>query len=117
MLSIFPDLLTYGLLAPFIIRVALGLYVLALALRVSAKAVRRNDFSFFVWMRAIPAWIGGLLVISGFATQIGAVILLLWPLAALKLARADRPGSLFALIMALSLLFSGAGFFAFDMPL
>ena len=117
MLSIFPDLLTYGLLAPFIIRVALALYVLSFALKISAKAIRQNDFSVFLWARAIPAWIGGLLVLSGSVTQIGAVVLLLWALAELKIAREDRVVSLFALAMALSLLFSGAGFFAFDMPL
>ena len=117
MLSIFPDLLTYGLLAPFIIRVALALYALAFAWKITAKAVRQKNFSFWVLARAVPAWIGGFLILFGVATQIGAIILVLWTLAELKIGREDRTVSLFALAMALSLLFSGAGFLAFDMSL
>ena len=114
MLSIFPDLLTFGLLAPFIIRLTLGIYFIYLVVLVIKE---EHAHTFFELVRVVPAGVGGLLVLVGVYTQIGAIILVLWSLAEAIRAPKSRPISLFTLAMSLSLLFSGAGFFAFDLPL
>ncbi len=118
MLSVFPTLLAYGLLAPFIIRVALGAYFLYFVFQTAQGDLRKQTHSPFLWgVIILPAAVGSVLVLSGVATQIGALILALWTLATLFRTKENRLVMLFALAMALSLLFSGAGFLAFDMPL
>ncbi len=125
MLSIFPTLLAYGLLAPFIIRIALGAYFLYFVFKTAQNDLRKSRHSPFLWGVIIaPAAIGSVLVLSGILTQVGAFILALWTLVALfssgggaAFGGQNRLVMLFALVMALSLLVSGAGFLAFDMPL
>lgn len=118
MLSIFPDLLAYGLLAPFIIRVALGAYFLYFVFKTAQNDLRKQTHSPFLWgVIILPVAVGAILVLSGVFTQIGALILALWTLAELFRAKENRLIMLFAFAMALSLLFSGAGFLAFDLPL
>ncbi|OGZ12012.1 MAG: hypothetical protein A3D67_02385 [Candidatus Lloydbacteria bacterium RIFCSPHIGHO2_02_FULL_51_22] len=118
MLSIFPDLLTFGLIAPFIIRVTLGAYFVYGALTLISTDARRQTHSPFLWgVFILPAIIGGMLVLTGFYTQIGALILMARLAFDIYRAPTTRTVSIFAFIMALSLLFSGAGFFAFDLPL
>ena len=117
MLSIFPDLLAFGLFAPFIIRIALAIYALSFAISTGKKASRQKDFSIYLWIRINLASIGGILVFLGIFTQIGALFLGAW--AALEAFRNKEARAIYllALAMALSLVFSGAGFIAFDFPL
>jgi len=121
MLNPFPDLLIFSLFAPFIIRFFLGLYFLLSGSALLKKLYRKReeDESCPVSVHLI-GWIsliGGIVVFVGFFTQIGALIL-----ATLSLSLAfSRPHSrslyLLLFAMSLSLLFSGAGFWAFDLPL
>lgn len=129
MLSIFPDLLTYGLLAPVLIRLALGLYFLYFGYAlISTREISRNKKvakHFYVPSLALGALsiTGGVLVLVGFLTQAGALILAL--VSAYHIAtpfsygkiKDNRIVSLLLFTMALSLLFSGPGFLAFDLPL
>ncbi len=122
MVTPFPDLLTFSLLAPFIIRVFLGIYFILWGW----SAVRRsfNDGATAPLQR--PSWatrtiaflgiVAGLLTLFGFLTQIGAIALM--ALSA-YFGRHTENRATFVLLfgMALSLLFSGAGFLAFDLPL
>lgn len=132
MLSIFPDLLPYALVAPFVVRVgvALALFYFAFA------HFSHTSWAHAVWkvfhaegfasrMSGFAYGASGAFIFIGFFTQAAVLIpipFLLYDMyGALKGARATpaehivlRGLVIFALI---SLLFSGAGFFAIDLPL
>ncbi|HEY9584454.1 MAG TPA: DoxX family protein [Candidatus Paceibacterota bacterium] len=134
MLSIFPFLLSYKLLAPFILRITLGLIFVNYGW---AKINRQKDEKVsmfekmglkpgltYVWIVAAIEIIVGLLMIVGLWTQVAALIALIILAIALILKK-KQPESLessnglliICLVIALSLLFTGPGSWAFDMPL
>ncbi|MDP3725861.1 MAG: hypothetical protein Q8R36_01545 [bacterium] len=115
MVNIFPDLLTFGLFAPFIIRIFLGLYFIIWGWSI----VRKTEIEVTLFPKKIIGLVGivaGTLVTLGLFTQIGALILSAF---SLYFARHESNRLSYILLfgMALSLLFSGAGFLAFDFPL
>jgi uncharacterized membrane protein YphA (DoxX/SURF4 family) len=106
MLNIFPDLLAWGLLAPFLLRVVLG------------------GMFFFDGVRALRACMypkgalqttTGVLLVIGLFTQIAALAALAFSVHTLWKRRSRT--ALLACAISLSLLVSGAGAFAFDLPL
>ncbi len=134
MLNPFPELLTYSLLAPFLLRITLGFILVNLGylkfksekarweiifemLRVKEKVVATKILGFIEVA-------GGLALIAGFYTQIAALIFAV--LFGIELFIEKREATLMKrdvvfyatmFVIALSLLFSGAGFLAFDLPL
>ncbi len=135
MLSIFPSLLTYRLVAPFLIRVALGLFLALVAWKKMLRG-NRTQWTAALFMREtagaeLVVGIVGLVelaaavaLIVGFGTQIAALVAGLSSLrlffAQEKTPLKGRYGSYFyflLVVLSLSLLFSGAGAFAFDLPL
>ncbi len=145
MLSVFPDLLAFGLLAPLLLRVALGLMFVRFGLHKLGRG-RADKSAFFDSMGWKPGnyfafgfgiieLATGVLLVVGLYTQIAALITIIILLGALiiKTSPLRRPaeeagkhalgiesgkGFLALLfIISLSLLVSGAGFFAFDLPL
>lgn len=137
MLNVFPDLLFLQLLAPFLIRITVGLMFLwigysymfrdreVLISQISNKWPRLGPFS--VWSGGIFEMITGVFLIVGFLTQIAAIVGMLIAMDALfvkllykdldKVAKYSRMFYILIFIASLSLLFSGAGAFAFDLPL
>lgn len=137
MLNVFPDLLFLQLLAPFLIRVAVGAMFIwigysyifrdreAIAAQLSTKWPKLGPFS--IWFGGIFEMITGMFLIVGFLTQIAAIIGMLIAIDALfvkwlykdldKVTKYSRMFYILILITSLSLLFSGAGAFAFDLPL
>ncbi|MBI4120864.1 MAG: DoxX family membrane protein [Parcubacteria group bacterium] len=117
MLSVFPDLLSFAILAPFIIRIFLGGYFLLSGLY-TLRGIYAKEKTFFLPACAIPIMsvIGGALVLLGLYTQPAAILL---ALLSIYMARDSKNRITFLLLtgMALSLLFTGAGAFAFDLPL
>ncbi len=134
MLNIFPEFLTYSMLAPFILRVVLGFIFVNLGyLELTREKYR--------WARACEAlglkpgmmWsqvfgitqiVGGLMLIAGLFTQGAALFFAFISLAELYVENRaplllKRNLAFYLLIFAisLSLIFSGAGFLAFDLPL
>jgi len=113
MVSLFPDLLTFALFAPFVIRLFLGVYFIVWGWKTTQKtgesAMRWKIIGFI-------GLISGVFVVVGFATQAVAIVLAAF---SLYLARhaTNRMPYILLLRMAISLLFSGAGFLAFDLPL
>jgi uncharacterized membrane protein YphA (DoxX/SURF4 family) len=122
MLSLFPSFLTYGLVAPLVIRLVLGVTLAYFGYR---KVVDRGDSS----GSNSPTYgvmeiVLGIFLLVGLFTQLAAllnVVILL-----IKLGFKAKQGKLFSdgvnyyvllLAMAISLIFSGPGFFAFDLPL
>lgn len=134
MLSIFPELLVYSLFAPFILRLGLGFVFIrfgGLALSsdrhrlISAlQSFRLNPSGFFVTLIGIIELAVGLSLILGLYIQIGALIAGLISLKLIIAKLMGKPfgteGALFdflLLTISISLMFSGAGFLAFDLPL
>lgn len=121
-LSLFPSLLSFGLLAPLLLRLTLGVIVLfwgynGVKLGKSKSDVTKISFS------VLDLIVGALLII-GLFTQLAALVAAI--IFAVKLVNKARSKALFTdgvnyyfilFIIALALVFSGAGFFAFDLPL
>lgn len=134
MLNIFPDLLAWGLFAPLLLRVVVGLLFVSSGWKTLrhdrgaavefCESLGCKPGTYYVWVWGLLQIIGGLMLIAGLYTQGAALglILLTGILAALKRKHPERipyePRFLDLLLVVLvSLLFSGAGFFAFDIPL
>jgi uncharacterized membrane protein YphA (DoxX/SURF4 family) len=122
MLAIFPSLLTYQQAAPFIIRVVLGVTLAWFGYR---KIIKKGDSSGSNSMSygVVEVFLGLLLVI-GLYTQLAAALNAI--ILVIKLGFKAKEGKLMndgvnyyiiLLAMAISLLFTGAGFWAFDKPL
>ena len=114
MLSLFPELLFLSPFAAFLIRVALAVVFATSAYRrFPSRSTLLNSFG------AIDAAIA-LMLIAGFYTQLAALIAVMCT--AGWLIKSDwnpfpKSTTALALVMALTLLLTGAGPFAFDLPL
>ncbi len=135
MLNPFPDLLTYGLIAPTILRLVAGFIFINLGyLKLTRERDRWMLFLQSIRLKkhtrgAVSAMgtleiICGVLLLLGAFTQYAALILLLMTAKEAFVEYKEevlvaRDIVFYVLIGAilLSLLFSGAGFFAFDLPL
>lgn len=133
MLNPFPDLLAFLFFAPFILRLAAGILFLDLGWNTLRK--KRIEYAAFFesagfrpghsYARAAGALesITGVLLITGLWTQIAALIaalisgmVLLFKLKDPARFPHDRRLFLLLFVVSLSLLVTGAGFFAFDLP-
>lgn len=127
MLNPFPELLTFGLLSPFIIRICLGImfvrhgYFKLFKNRDELAGKTAKNVMIAVGSVEI---IGGIMLLLGFLTQIAALVLaiLVLSVAIYKkrsggITKRDLSFAVFVFLILISLLFSGAGFFAFDVPL
>ncbi len=134
MLSVFPNLLTYGLLAPFILRVVVGVIFLELGyLKLGKEKSAWNLFfqtihfkpsSVYVTILALIEIVAGAFLVVGYLTQVAALVMaiILFAEAYVEL----RDGALLKrdivfytllLVICVSLILTGAGAFAFDLPL
>jgi uncharacterized membrane protein YphA (DoxX/SURF4 family) len=134
MLSLFPNLLTYQLLAPLILRVIVGLIFIDLGhLKLYKEKHQWHMFfdtihlrpaKYFVIAFGIIELIGGLFLVTGFLTQLVALIFAVILFAECyaemtdsKLIKRDLVFYVLLLAICLSLVFLGAGAHAFDLPL
>lgn len=137
MLNIFPDLLFLQLLAPFMLRVAIGVMLfwigysyifkdrVVVVSQISSKWPKFGPFA--VWFGGIFDMITGIFLIVGFLTQAAAIAGILIAMDALfakwfykdldKVIKYSRMFYVLLLVISISLLFTGAGAFAFDLPL
>ena len=132
MLNPFPDLLTYGIFAPTLLRVAAAL-VLGYAAHVQwhrRKELAAVRFSFvgsgawIVWVLILLGALSALGLLLGYYTQwaalVGGLLALkstVWSHYYPRVFPLSRITSLLLLIVCLSLLLSGAGKLAFDVAL
>lgn len=133
MLSIFPELFTYSLVAPAILRIALGIIFLHIAY-LKFFPERKARISFFsglgfpaprMWWALIAGieFVGALLLLVGLFVQPAAIALALI-IGIAGIIKLVRPAALrndfsyYALlcITLISLLFLGPGFWAIDIP-
>ena len=134
MLSVFPNLFTYNQLAPFILRVVIGIIFLDLGyLKLGKEKTAWNMFFqtihfkpsyLFVTLLAVIEIISGAFLIVGYLTQIAALVMaiILFAEAYVELRdgailKRDIVFYILLLAICLSLLLTGAGAFAFDLPL
>jgi uncharacterized membrane protein YphA (DoxX/SURF4 family) len=133
MLSLFPGFFTYAIIAPFILRVALGTYFIW-------QGIKRRKDEMASWD---ALWAGqkigslplspilakiqiviGIFLFVGLYTQFATILagIFIW-LEFRKKAKTTRPTfseiwmAVFMTVIAISLLFLGAGIIAFDLPL
>jgi len=133
MLNIFPTLLSFNLLAPFILRFTLGIIFIYISYFIIYK--NGSDFLSYYKKHKYPfpgatTWFFGILnavvavfLLLGFLTQAVALIAIYL---FINLAFSDKEINAFsfstsfyvlAIVVSLSLLFLGAGAFAIDLPL
>ena len=134
MLNTFPSLLTYSLMGPFLLRVVLGIILLDLGklkLRdeksrwiASFEALHLKPAKELVTLAGIIDIIGGLMLIAGFYTQIAALAFVILfgveiyvEFKNSAILKRDMTFYILVLVIAFSLLLTGAGAFAFDIPL
>ena len=133
-LNTFPDLLTFGILSPFLLRVVLGLITINLGnLKLGKEMVAWQELfetinihpaKFFVKFLAFVEIIGGFMLVVGSYTQLISMIFatLFFCEAVLEYRdpNLEKRNITFYILMftiSLSLIFLGAGAFAFDLPL
>lgn len=116
MLNPFPDLLAFGLIAPFLIRLILGITTII----IGKKKIKHSRKDIVGYLHIA----GGILLTLGLYTQMAALVLVL--VFGYELFEKIRHRSfltdgvnyyLILFVLSLSLLLSGAGAFAFDVPL
>lgn len=134
MLNTFPGLLTFGLFAPTIIRIVAGILFARFGwLKLSRdkqskiiffKAIGLKPAVFWLWFVASIEMIVGTMIAVGFLTQIASIIagFVMFVSIIIKISKPKAlPNSLdfyiLFFIVFISLIISGAGFFAFDLPL
>jgi len=113
MLNPFPDLLAFALLAPTLLRIVLGIIIIM-------KAREKTAISPFTQLTRVVYFIGGAFLIAGAFTQYSAILVslaLLYEMFYLPTTKEKRTTLILLLTISLSLLFLGAGFVAFDLPL
>ncbi len=134
MLNPLPELLAFSTLAPFILRLVLGLVFLDLGFLKfkkeranwieSFKALHLNPAVLLVGLFGVIEVVGGVLLLAGAWTQVAALIFVI--LVGLEfyveykeesVLKRDFTFYLLVLSIALSLLLTGAGAYAFDIPL
>lgn len=133
MLSIFPELFTYGIVAPFILRIAIGGFFIW-------QGIRRRKEEMTSWD---ALWVGkkigslppspilaktqiviGIFLLVGLYTQVAAILagIFIW-VEFRKKSQTARPSfqelwmNIIMTAVLVSLLFLGAGILAFDLPL
>lgn len=133
MLSIFPDLLSFGFFAPFFLRLTLGIILIQIGYKIAFKYrgqffkfYQENKYPFANHFPLIFGYLtmltGGFLII-GFLTQI-ASLASIYILASLFLSDKDlqifhfqKSFYTITIMVSFSLLFLGAGILAIDLPL
>ncbi len=134
MLNPFPDLLTYSFFAPTILRLVAGLVFINLGRAlfkgeknrwmISLNTLRIPRPKIAVKVFGLIEIVGGVMLVLGFYTQVAALVLALLTFSEAYVEYKDPailkrnfPFYLILFAITLSLLLSGAGAFAFDLPL
>ncbi|MFH1402395.1 MAG: hypothetical protein ABIG87_02090 [Patescibacteria group bacterium] len=122
MLNPFPDLLTFSFIAPLVLRAVVGAYFLKQAwFEFKERKNRKNEI---ISGLKIVGLFGGLCIIIGFYTQIASIVLLAVIIAEIilqskkkKLEEIKLDFYILLIAILISIIFTGAGFLAIDLPL
>ncbi len=120
MLSLFPSLLSFAPLAPFLIRLTLGIILILWTLQTFKNGSTTSSHKTISGIEGIAA----ILLIIGAWTQgaalfivIDLIVRLIWKIRAKQFLTNGINYYLILLVLAVTLLLTGAGGFAFDYPL
>lgn len=120
MLSLFPSLLTFEQISPTILRLTLAVVFIFWAFKRFKKEKRSDQTVVF----AILELLVGILLVIGLFTQLAALVATIIML--IQLIQKMRDGSFMTdgvnyyfilFVISLGLIFTGPGFFSFDLPL
>jgi len=134
MLNLFPELLIYSSVGPFILRLLLGLIFIDLgflkfrsekeAWLASLETLGLRPADLFLPLYALLQLIGGVLLLIGLWTQIAALAFVIFSgielyieWRAREILKRDMVFYLLIFTISLSLLLTGAGAYAIDIPL
>ena len=134
MLSVFPSLFTYALVVPFVFRIIVGAFFIYLAYATVNKDLKEKSAIlenlklkpglFWLWIIIFIEIVGGVLLIAGLFTQVASlalsILIALNAIARWKNKKGvgfEASSILLLLVITLSLIFLGPGFYAFDLPL
>ena len=132
--NIFPELFAYSLIAPLVLRIALGFIFLNLGyLKLgkekpgwisSLNILGIKPAGFFTGLLGIAEIVGGLLLLAGAYTQLVALVLAVISISELlveykeeSILKRDLPFYLLIAVICISLLLTGAGLYAIDIPI
>ena len=114
MLSVFPEILFLAPLAPFLIRLAVGgVFVFAAGAHMKDAAILARAVSVIEIVIAILLIAGAWIQLAALGAVAIAIVHVFVP----SLRTASLGVTLLALVMSISLVVTGAGAFAFDLPL
>lgn len=134
MLNPFPELLNYALLAPFLLRLVVGVIFIDLGL-LKFRAEKERWLASFETLGLRPAdlllplyallqIVGGLMLLAGAWTQVAALMFVIFTGAELyvewkarDILKRDMTFYILVFVISVSLLLTGAGAFAIDLPL
>jgi uncharacterized membrane protein YphA (DoxX/SURF4 family) len=131
MLTTFPSLLSYAIVVPFVFRICLVLFLYQIVISLKNKAAfasyfRENKYplaSIIPWKLQILAGVSAVFLALGLFTQIAALVAAFTLLTVGNASEHSHTVKYsacafwFAALISFSLLFLGAGAFAFDLPL
>lgn len=129
MLNPFPDLLALGFVAPTLLRLAVAVALFYLAYKQYARrqeiaALRPSVGASLTWGAIVFNTLAGLMLVVGYYTQVAALLVVLGEAYGLwankrypSVVILPNSAVILLIVIALSLLLSGAGAFAQDLPL
>src|SRR3989344_2572300 len=134
MLSVFPELLNYSLLAPLLLRLVVGLIFLDLGFLkfgsekarwiASFKTLGLHPADLLLSFYALIQIVGGLFLITGFLTQVATLVFVVFTGLELtvewkvrEILKRDLVFYLLIFTISLSLALTGPGAYAIDLPL
>ncbi len=120
MLSLFPSLLSWNQLSPFLIRLCLGITFIFLRY----KTFKKSGATPKEKVVSVIEFVSAILILIGLWTQLAAIVIAIDMIIRLLDKAKSRAFLtdgvnyyLILFVLAISLALTGAGFFAFDMPL
>lgn len=124
MLNTFPELLTYGFFAPLLLRASIAFALLFLAFTQWKRRQEAKASPTYVWVSMAASVIAGIALLVGYGTQIAALLAIVIFVVGLQTKRrypsiVTFPAStvMLLVVICISLLITGAGAFAMDLPL
>lgn len=114
MLNVFPELLNYSQIAPFILRLVLAFAIFLISLpKIKSQDKKEKILGFGLT-------IGAILVFLGFLMQVGALLIIIFLAAEKSISEKfgnEKKLKILALAIAVSLMLLGPGILSFDLPL
>jgi hypothetical protein len=132
MLTTFPELLTFSLFTPTLLRFAAGGVLLYVAYMhwIRRDVISKLSFPiigrtrWIIWLSVAAHIVVGGMLIAGYYTQVAALLGIVWSIKSMIFHSRFEPAfpvsrlpAFLLLMIFISLLFTGAGLFAFDLPL